>query len=119
MGFINERDEHGKWRTIDKKRNILFREIRGPNPESGYEFELTYKETKIRFRGNNKGNVHIENGKYTNKANMVWEFYEMYVAEDLKSEGELIKCLIKDALTTYGQAFRKEKAHSVTVEFKL
>ena len=119
MGFINEKDENGNWRTIDKDRDIILHKTGGPHPDTGYEFELTYKGKKIRIRGENKGRLYMENGKNTNKSIMIWEFYEMYMLEDLRPEQKTIQDIIAEALKVYGAAARQEKAHSVTVEFKL
>lgn len=119
MGFVNEKDENGQWQTIDKERNIVLVKTRGPHPESGYEFELTYKEKKIRIRGDDKGGVHVENGEYTSKDDVIWEFYEMYMPTELRVEQDIIQEFTEEALKVYGVACRQERAHSVTVEFKL
>ena len=119
MGFVNEKDKNGNWRTIDKDKNIVLIKTKGPHPGSGYEFELTYKEKKMLIRGKNKGGVNQSLFPEVRKIDMKWEFYEMYIPDDLRGEQEDIQKVITEALEIRGYLFDEAQTNSVTVKFSL
>lgn len=118
MGFINEKAEDGKWRTIDKEREIILRITRGPHPEYGYEFELELEGNIIKFCGDSGMKIH-GNPKLgeTRQYDMNWHFNELFIPDAVKREKKEIINFIKEALEVYGDSYRTEKASSVSVEF--
>lgn len=119
MGFVNERDEHGKWRTIDHERGLLLQKKSGPSREGTYEFEFKMNEQIIYFSGVSRESVHGEQkAKNYTQYNMNWYFNRLSIPPELQSDKEQILEEISNALEVYGWSSRTQRAHSVSVTFK-
>lgn len=114
MGFVNERLEWPKWQTIDRERNIVLKEVRGPGPEdSPHKFNLTFAGESVNFSAYQKI---ISLGRRQGYE-IEWKVLAIYAPPHVKQDKSKLHGLITEALDAYGFASSRRNVTSLTVTF--
>lgn len=118
MTFVNEKTEDGKWRTVDRERNVILSKVSGPDAEGQYDCELIFNELPIRFVAVSGMKIHGKPklGEKT-QYEMNWHIFRLFIPENLQDHKSEITGLIKEALEVWGWNYRTDNAHSVSVQF--
>lgn len=122
MGFVNEINDQDRSRqTIDRERNFVLKEIRGPMPESPHEFSLILDGEEIFFsafmKHNQKKKEELAPGEKPYRPE--WCVVSIAGALHLTSNKAYLYPLIEEALDAYGTTGNPSRKHieSVTVIF--